>query len=122
MWLGKATVYSTIAYPRARTAGRIAVVALTFCLWLATVALAGSPQLHHWLHADAHNSQHDCLVTQLNQHSLVASFAPVLAPQPPQVVFQAVGLFTRTFFSKFNYSISRGRAPPLPACFPAVVG
>jgi len=122
MWLGKATVNLWSAYKRPRSAGKIAAVAFAFGLWLATAALAASPQLHHWLHGDAQDPHHDCLFTQLNQHSLLATFASVIAPEPPQVVSPGARWFAFDVLPSFDYSISRGRAPPSPALFHAVVG
>jgi hypothetical protein len=64
---------------RQRGVGLLAA-GLMLLLWLGTLALATSPDLHRLFHTDAKNPNHQCLITQLQKHPLLAGFAPVVAP------------------------------------------
>jgi len=107
---------------RFRSAGRFAAAGFALALWLATVALAASPQLHHWLHKDAQDPHHYCLFTELNEHLLLAAFAPTVAAEPPQLAAQAQFIFASESLPSFDYTVSRGRAPPSLFSSSAVVG
>ncbi|HWV98930.1 MAG TPA: hypothetical protein VNZ64_04475 [Candidatus Acidoferrum sp.] len=95
-----------------RNGSPFAAVALMLLLWLGLCALEVSPDLHHFIHQDAQNPAHNCLVTQLQQHSVLSGFVPAAAPAPPAV--------TRTLFSggdfqfcpSFDYRLTPSRAPP----------
>ncbi len=69
--------------------GRIAGVLMMF-LWLATFALAASPQLHQLLHADASSANHSCLVTQVQRHPLLAGAEVIALPTAPALVITFV--------------------------------
>ena len=111
-----------LADKRPCSAGKFAVAGFVLALWLATVALAAAPQLHHWLHRDSGDPQHYCLFTQLNQHSLLATFAPAVAAEPPQLPALAALIFASESLPSFDYAVSQGRAPPSLFSFLAVVG
>ena len=109
--------------PERRGQGRcVAVVALMLSLWLAPGVLQALPALHQFLHQDAQNPSHRCLVIQF-QHQLllpglVAPAAPLpgagwsaRAPGPPPQLLPA-----------FDYVVSDGRAPPPSPCSTAVGG
>jgi hypothetical protein len=115
-------VHHWFADKRSRSAGRFAVAGFALALWLATVALAASPQLHHWLHKDSQSPHHYCLSTQLNQHLLLAAFAPTVAAEPPQLTAQASFIFASESIPSFDYAVSHGRAPPSLFSSSAVVG
>jgi hypothetical protein len=115
-------VYQSFADKRPRSAGKIAVAGFALVLWLATVALAASPQLHHLLHKDSQDPHHYCLFTQLNQHSLLATLAPAVAAEPPQLAPQAPFIFASESIPGFDYAVSLGRAPPFLFSSNAVVG
>ena len=104
------------------SAGKFAVAGFVLGLWLATVALVAAPQLHHRLHKDSADPQHYCLFTQLNQHSLLATFAPAVAAEPPQLPALAPLLFASESLPSFDYVVSQDRAPPSLLSFIAVVG
>ena len=59
---------------------RIAAAFLMLALWLSLGAVVVSPKLHRLVHKDAQTSTHNCVVTQLQQHSVTGGLAPVLAP------------------------------------------
>src|SRR5204863_8121607 len=61
----------------------VPAVGLMLLLWLGAFALTASPQLHRLFHRDAQSANHHCLVTQLQQHSLWASFSLAVAPVTP---------------------------------------
>jgi hypothetical protein len=115
-------VHVWLAHKRSRTTGRIAAAGLALALWLATVALAASPELHHWLHKDSQDPSHYCLFTQLNQHLLLAALAPTVAAEPPQFAAQAPFIFAPESIPSFDYAVSHGRAPPSLFSSIAVVG
>jgi hypothetical protein len=115
-------VHLWLASKRARSAGRFAIAGFVLALWLASVALTASPQLHHWLHKDSQDPHHYCLFTQFNQHSLLATFTPTLAPEPPQLAAQAHLFFHSESLPSSDYTVSHGRAPPAPFPSIAVVG
>jgi hypothetical protein len=118
----KATVRSWLTYKRPRSVRTFAVVGFALALWLAIVALAASPQLHHWLHKDSQDPHHYCLFTQLNQHLLLAAFAPTVAAEPPQLAARAPFIFASASIPSFDYAVSHGRAPPSLSSSRAVVG
>lgn len=111
-----------LADKRSRSVGRLAVAGFALALWLASVALAASPQLHHWLHQDSQDPHHYCLSTQLNQHSLLATFTPAVAAEPPQLTAPVLFIFASESISSFDYAVNHGRAPPLLFSRSAVVG
>jgi hypothetical protein len=100
----------------------LAAAGFALALWLTTVALTASPQLHHWLHKDSQDPHHVCLVTLLSQHSLLATSAPTVAAEPPQLAAQAPFIFSSESIPSFDYAVSHGRAPPSLFSSSAVVG
>lgn len=91
-------------------------------LWLGTVALAASPQLHQRLHKDSKSLTHECLVTLLSKSHLLAgvagSFIVALIPiffgwLPPATSFHGLS---------FDYRLSPSRAPPACVSSIPVVG
>jgi len=92
--------------------GKFAAVILMLSLWLGTLALTLSPELHELLHKDAKSSAHNCVVTQISAGSLLAGSAPVTAPVPPvSGIGLSVAVEAQNFFS-FDYRLSPSRAPP----------
>lgn len=47
-----------------------------------SVAMAGSPALHHWLHHDSDDSSHHCLATALSDGQLDSASAPAVSVVP----------------------------------------
>ena len=109
--LGNANVKLWTTSKRQR-AGAVFAVVLMLLLWLATFALAASPQLHRLLHADSKNPNHHCLITQLQQHPLLAGLAPVAAPVDSS---SAITVNCRPDFQILpatNCRLSPSRGPP----------
>ena len=102
--------------------GRIPTVALMLSLWLGTLALAASPQLHRLLHKDAQSLNHQCLITHIKQHSLLAGSPTVLAPTPSAVDAGFARSADPQFFPTSHYRFSPSRAPPAVFSSKTVVG
>jgi hypothetical protein len=115
-------VHLGLAFKRQRSVARFTLVGLVLSLWIATSAIAASPQLHRLLHQDAQHLNHYCLYTQLSQHSFLADFTPTLAPAPPTLATGAVSLSSSESLPSFDYVVSQGRAPPSLSSSIAVVG
>src|SRR5258706_8958474 len=97
---------------RQREAGKFAAVILMLSLWLGSLAITLSPELHELLHKDAKSSTHSCVVTQISGGSLLAGSAPVTAPVPPvSGIGLSIALESQNFFS-FDHRLSPSRAPP----------
>jgi hypothetical protein len=105
-----------------RWGGRVAVAGLMLLLWGATFALSVSPELHHLLHRDSQGAEHHCLITQIQQHPLLAGFAIITAPTPAPVAVAAVCLAEVQFLPASDYRLSPSRAPPFQFSSPTVVG
>jgi hypothetical protein len=105
-----------------RRAVSSAVVAFMLLLWLATAVLAASPQLHRLLHSDASASNHECVVTLVQQHVLLWQSGAVT---PAPAVEASAGLL---FIAPDGRSqaddprISPSRAPPPPGSMGGAVG
>jgi|ERR1035441_3392396 hypothetical protein len=112
--------WSTSKHPR--WGGRVAVAGLMLLLWVGTFALMVSPELHHLLHQDSQGLNHNCLITQIQQHPLLAGFtittAPTLGPVSVATVWRAEVQFLPTV----DYRLSPSRAPPFFFSSPTVVG
>ncbi len=81
-------------------------------LWLVTFALAASPDLHHLLHQDAQGPTHSCVVTQVQQHSVLSGFVPVIVPAAPSLCLGLLGNDDSQFLHSCDYRFSPSRAPP----------
>ena len=95
-----------------REDGRFAGAILMLSLWLGTVALAASPQLHHWVHRDSQSPHHHCVVVHINHHTVLATFAVIHVPVPPAVWPARLGIVCIEFLPSFDYILSPSRAPP----------
>jgi len=102
--------WSTSRHPR--WGGRLAVAGVMLLLWVGTIALTVSPELHHLLHQDSQSSNHNCLVTQIQQHPLLAGFAAITAPVRAPVTFVAACPAEVQFHHAFDYRLPPSRAPP----------
>lgn len=122
LWLRSFTVHLGLASKRHRSVARFTLVGLVLALWVATSAIAASPQLHQLLHQDAQHLNHYCLYTQLSQHSFLADFTPTLAPEPPASTTRAPSLSSSESLPSFDYVVSHGRAPPALSSSTAVAG
>lgn len=93
--------------------------ALMLALWLGTFLLAAAPPLHRLLHKDAEDAGHHCVVTLVQQHLLLASPAPVIAPSVPTESGEEVRCAEFQSVPACDYRLSPSRAPPL--AFPSAV-
>jgi hypothetical protein len=82
-------------------------------LWGVLCALEASPELHEWLHNDAQEPGHTCLITQLHQHTLLAVFAAPFIPVGLLLATDQAGLEHFQFFPSYDYRVSPSRAPPV---------
>jgi hypothetical protein len=112
--------WSTSKHPR--WGGRLAVAGVMLLLWIGTFALTVSPKLHHLLHQDAQGPDHNCLITQIQQHPLLAGFATITAPAPASVVVTVVCRAEVQFVPASDHRLSPSRAPPFLFSSPTVAG
>ena len=92
--------------------GKLAVTYSMLLLWLASFALAASPQLHRLLHQDAHNLNHHCLITQIKQQDLAAGCPVALEAAPLIGGFGLVVALDQQCVSSFDFRVSFSRGPP----------
>src|SRR5207247_10870896 len=100
------------ASKRQRDVSKLVVTCSMLFLWLATFALAVSPQLHRLLHQDAQSLNHHCLITQIKQHSLIAGAPAALAPVPPPAGLDSICCPESQFVATFDFRICFSRGPP----------
>jgi hypothetical protein len=113
-------LWNTSRHPR--WGGRFAVAALMLLLWVGTFALTVSPELHHLLHPDSQAPNHNCLITQIQQHPVLAGFATITAPVPAPAEVPATGSAEVQFLPASDHRLSPSRAPPFLFSSPTVVG
>jgi hypothetical protein len=82
-------------------------------LWLGVVGLASSERLHHFLHSDSHQSNHECLVTFVSKGYLLGAFVTALAPLAVFVCFGLSRLAGECLPSIDDLRLSPSRAPPV---------
>jgi len=87
-------------------------IAVMLLVWLGVCALEVSPELHHFLHRDAQSPAHNCLITQLQQHSIASGVASAVAPMAPVSWSPLVAHGQFQPFASFDYRLSPSRAPP----------
>ena len=75
-------------------------------------AMAASPSLHEWFHADAGETGHQCAVT-LFAHGQVDSAAVDVSVSLPQVLVAANPPVEISLFSPSIGNLPAGRAPPV---------
>jgi hypothetical protein len=91
-------------------------------LWVVTLALAASPGLHRLLHGDFQGINHQCLVTQVQQHLLLGGGQAVVAPVAPAPVTGPRIVAKHSFCATRDYRVSPSRAPPSVFSSTPVVG
>jgi len=106
--------WSISRHPRA--GGRLAVAGVMLLLWSAR-SPHGIPELHHLLHRDSQAPDHNCPVTQIQQHPLLVGFAAITAPVPALVVVAAVCHAEVQFLPPPTTAVSQPRAT-FPFLFP----
>ena len=80
-------------------------------------ALAASPTLHEWFHADAGQSEHQCAVT-LFAHGHMDSATVEVATVTPVVLVEATPLSVFFAFAPAIENLPAGRAPPVSVSSP----
>jgi hypothetical protein len=105
-----------------RSIGKSAVTCSMLLLWLANLALAVSPELHQLLHQDAQNLSHQCLITQIKQHSLIAGAPAAITPVPPPAGLNSVCCAESQFVPSSDFRLSFSRGPPAAFSSNTVVG
>jgi hypothetical protein len=99
--------------PQARQdPGGVAVVVLMLALWVGSVALTVSPQLHGLLHDDAHSATHSCLVTHLQQYTVLAGTGGITVSNPSTDCSGIAAFADFPLLSRIDYRLSPSRAPP----------
>lgn len=98
---------------RQRGLTRCAATGLMFGLWLTTLLLAASPELHRLLHSDAQNPDHHCLVTQVKEHSVFSASATICLPVLPSSIVVALSCSDFPFVAAGEHRLSPSRAPPI---------
>ena len=109
------------ASKRLRNVG-VPAVLLMLLLWLATFALAASPQLHRLLHADSKKPNHHCLVTQLQHHPLLVGLVPVVSPVVAPSGLAAICQPDFQFLPATDRRLAPSRGPPSVISSIPVVG
>jgi hypothetical protein len=112
--------WSTSQHPK--WGGKLAVAGLMLLLWVGTFALTVSPELHRFLHQDAQGANHNCLITQIQQHPLLAGYVAITAPAPARAAVAALPRAEVRFLPACDYGVSPSRAPPLFFSSPTAVG
>jgi len=99
---------------RSSTSTRAFVAALASAVFLWTLALSASPQLHERIHPDANRSDHSCAVTLIaSGHCNHSPAAPVLsAPVPVFEFSQPIALNSVWIRPQFLSSHLFAHAPP----------
>jgi hypothetical protein len=97
---------------RSANPGVRAASVLMLALWLGTLALVISPQLHDCLHSDAQNLSHHCLVTQVQQHGLLSGITPAIVPVLTAPVLEFVRQSDSLLLPSSDHRLSPSRAPP----------
>ena len=91
-------------------------------LWLGTLALTVSPELHRLLHQDSQSLNHECFVTQLSKASSVSIHVAVPTLAPPWIELSLSFLSEPGCFALSDYRLSPSRAPPAVISSTTIVG
>jgi hypothetical protein len=82
------------------------------CVWLALGLASSSPQLHHRLHADSHQTGHECVLTLLSKGLIAGPESAALiivAPLSGDEMASAPSLIQA---KSSDIRLAPGRAPP----------
>jgi hypothetical protein len=94
---------------------RRAAPALLGLVWLATALVSVSPELHQRLHADSHNTSHECIVTLLGQGSVLTEHCPIVVSTPLRPVLCGARFTEVPFLPAVSHPLAASRAPPVHA-------
>ncbi len=95
---------------------------LLLLLWAITVALAAAPELHRFLHRDAQDANHYCLLTQVSRGSLFSGPTQVDLPMPAVPCVGAPHRSEAPMPSRRDHELSPSRAPPAAPGLTRLVG
>lgn len=95
-----------------RVIGRTAAV-LMLGLWLGLLGLASSERLHHLLHSDSHQANHECLITLISKGHLLGTFIPIAALWAIFVCFGFRHSGEEVLLSIADIRLAPSRAPPV---------
>jgi len=95
-----------------RQPGRAVIASLLTGLVLLLNAMASSPSLHEWFHADAGESGHQCAVT-LIAHGQVDSASVDVPVVVPLTLVETISSVAVSVFSPAIDNLPAGRAPPV---------
>ncbi len=93
-------------------AARGLAAAVMLCLWLALGLASSSPQIHHRLHADSHQTSHECVVTLLSKGLFAgpeSASVNLVAPLSSEWMPAALSL---VHVPSSDVRLAPGRAPP----------
>ena len=95
-----------------KPAGQAVIASLLTGLVLLLNALAASPSLHEWFHADAGKAEHQCAVTMFAHGQLDSASAnvPIVASLTLIQTVPSIGI---SVFSPAIGHLPAGRAPPV---------
>ena len=105
-----------------RQTTKAAIAGLMLAFWFGLNALAVSPQLHHWLHKDSTEPQHQCFIAQLNKGFLLQAFENGISAVPLDGTVAAFFPEQVHFYPAVEDGICLSRAPPSSSSSIAVVG
>jgi hypothetical protein len=75
-------------------------------------AMAASPSLHEWLHADAGKSEHQCAVTVFAHGHVDSAAADIFVPAPHGVIVANPSVEISAYSPAIE-NLPAGRAPPV---------
>ncbi len=85
---------------------------LLVVLVLVSSLLAVSPELHHRLHADSTQSDHQCALTILEHQQVLASEPQTLVPDCSLGLISFLRISHSAALPSFDYASAPSRAPP----------
>ena len=92
--------------------GRGLLAGVLIAMLLLSTLMSVSPALHRLIHQDAGNATHQCAVTLLSQHQLVASAPAPVLPRAAAVVSLPVRQTPILLLPIAEFTLPPGRGPP----------
>ncbi len=99
-------------------AARIGVIALMLGLWLGLVGAASSEQWHGFLHADAGDTSHDCLIAHFAKGQFLMAGWTVFVVAAGCAFFFLLPLLERFPISSAVLGLPASRGPPAMSLLP----
>jgi hypothetical protein len=82
-------------------------------LWLGLLGLASSERLHHLLHSDSHQANHECLITLISKGHLLGVSIPIAALSAVFVCIGSGPSAEKILLSIADIRLAPSRAPPV---------